>query len=486
MRSKRIICTILTVAVLAGVVCVSADSSGSEANIDRLVNETAAYVYSNTPAPSVNSIGGEWAVLGLARAGYAVSEQYYDQYYQRVADTVVKCGGVLHDKKYTEFSRVIIALSSIGKDARNVAGYDLVSFLGDYDKTIWQGNNGPIFALIALDSANYPMPTYTGSGMAATRQKYIDLILEEQHEDGGWSLGKTDFPATDPDMTGMALQALAKYRYISKVDEAIRRALDCASDMIKNRHLLDMQTTSSESIAQILLALCELGVDYRDERFMDGNTNLLDALLKFRGPNGSFTHDYSGTGVNQMSAEQGLYTLVAVQRFLEGKNSLYRMGDALDLSGNPVVSSGSGTSAVTTLEADGTAVSVLQVGETEIKLKCGSNGDYTVSSTRDIACAVLLKNGDSYTAVKVTTLNGAHTVSISDGAEVILAVKGDLDNSGRVNALEARKALKASTTPTSLNAYQTAVADLNADGRVSALEARKMLKASASPSSMEW
>ncbi len=33
-----------------------------------------------------------------------------------------------------------------------MAGYDLTKALGDYDKTIWQGLNGPIWALIALDS----------------------------------------------------------------------------------------------------------------------------------------------------------------------------------------------------------------------------------------------------------------------------------------------------------------------------------------------
>ncbi len=53
---------------------------------------------------------------------------------------------------------MIVALSSIGKDARNVGGYDLTKPLGDYDKTIWQGLNGPIWALIALDSRDYPMP----------------------------------------------------------------------------------------------------------------------------------------------------------------------------------------------------------------------------------------------------------------------------------------------------------------------------------------
>lgn len=99
----------------------------------------------------MGSIGGEWAVLGLARSGYAVPEEYYQNYYQTVEEYVKACGGVLHETKYTEYSRVIIVLTAIGKDPTNVAGYNLLTALGDYDKTIWQGTNGPIWALIALD-----------------------------------------------------------------------------------------------------------------------------------------------------------------------------------------------------------------------------------------------------------------------------------------------------------------------------------------------
>ena len=67
--------------------------------------------------PQIGSIGGEWAVLGLARSGYAVPESYYQNYYAAVEAYVKACSGQLHAKKYTEYSRVILALSAIGKDA---------------------------------------------------------------------------------------------------------------------------------------------------------------------------------------------------------------------------------------------------------------------------------------------------------------------------------------------------------------------------------
>ena len=142
----------LTTGLLTG-----AQAAVSKETLNDAVQDTAEYMYRTVQDPQVGSIGGEWAVLGLARSGYDVPDSYYQDYYATVETYVKACDGKLHDKKYTEYSRVIVALSSIGKDARNVGGYDLTKPLGDYDKTIWQGLNGPIWALIALDSRDYPM-----------------------------------------------------------------------------------------------------------------------------------------------------------------------------------------------------------------------------------------------------------------------------------------------------------------------------------------
>ena len=131
--------------------------------------ETGAYLQAQT-APTAGSIGGEWAVIGLARSGYPVPANYFDDYYARVEKYVKDCAGVLHERKYTEYSRVILALTAIGRDPANVAGYNLLTPLGDFEKTIWQGLNGPIWALLALDSGNYPVPY----GRTTTRQRLID------------------------------------------------------------------------------------------------------------------------------------------------------------------------------------------------------------------------------------------------------------------------------------------------------------------------
>ena len=286
-------------------------------------------------APEVGSIGGEWAVIGLARSGYSVPADYYDEYYTRVEKYVKDCNGVLHDRKYTEYSRVALALTAIGRDPSKVAGYNLLTPLGDFEKTIWQGLNGPIWALIALDSGNYEIPKNPAAKTQATRQLYIDEILNNQMKDGGWSLTGTG--DSDVDITAMALQALAKYQD----QKAVKAATDSAlSWLSKNQDskggFASWGTTNVESVAQVVVAFCELGMDLNDSRFVKNGHGLVENLLSFRQSNGGFYHVMDGSdGNNQMSAEQGFYALVAIDRAENSKNSLYRMGDVVKNNSKP-------------------------------------------------------------------------------------------------------------------------------------------------------
>lgn len=320
------------------------------AALDAAVKDTAAYMYKTVANPQVGSIGGEWAVLGLARSGYEVPEEYYEKYHATVEAYVKSLKGNLHDKKYTEYSRLIVALSSIGKDARNVGGYDLTKALGDYDKTIWQGLNGPIWALIALDSGNYPIPVNPDAKTQASRDLYIKRILECQLPDGGWSLfGGTSAASSgdgvsDPDITGMALQALAKYQDRPEVVKASEEALECMSKQQNAQGgFSSWGTPNSESCVQMIVALCELGIPLDDSRFVKNDLTMLDNLMTFYLKGNGFLHTANGSGSNQMASEQGFYGLVAAQRALRGKNSLYRMGDSLKITGTAEIAApGSG------------------------------------------------------------------------------------------------------------------------------------------------
>lgn len=128
----------------------------------------------------------------------------------------------------TEYSRVILAWTAIGRDAADVGGYNLLQPLADFDQTVFQGTNGPIFALLALDSDSYEIPQNTAGTTQATRSGYVDYILSAELPEGGWTIAGD---RADVDITAMALQALAKYRDRKDVSEVVERGLHILSEL---------------------------------------------------------------------------------------------------------------------------------------------------------------------------------------------------------------------------------------------------------------
>ena len=304
-------------------------AGAAELDLEDAVQGSAAYLSKTVSKPQVGSIGGEWAVLALARSGAELPQAYWDNYYAAVEKYVADCSGVLHEKKYTEYSRVILALTAIGADPTDVVGYNLLTPLGDFDKTVWQGINGPVWALIALDSGEYPMPVNDQAKTQATRQMYLEEILSRQLDNGGWNLtDRGGNGQADPDVTGMVLQALSNYQSQAGVKGAVSRALTYLSQTQEaDGGYASHSTSNSESVVQVIVALTSLGIDLEDARFVKNGNTLLDNLLGYRQADGSFLHTSAGTGESLMSCEQGLYGLVAAQRAAQGKSKLYEMDD---------------------------------------------------------------------------------------------------------------------------------------------------------------
>ena len=285
--------------------------------------DTADWLQKNVTAPTVASIGGEWAVIGLARSDIDVSRKWYDAYYDNVKAYVKACGGVLHKRKYTEYSRVVLALTAIGQDPANVAGYDLLKPLSDFEATVWQGVNGAVWALIALDSGSYPN---------ALRQEYVDHVVEQQLSCGAWALsGETP----DTDVTAMALQALAKYRTQADVKTAIDRALTWLSKTQNSDGSFSVEgIPTCESTAQVLVALGALGIDHTDQRFVKGGNTAEQGLLSFYTAGKGFSHTRNG-GTDGMATEQAFYALVSLQRQREDRPALYDICPFADLKNHP-------------------------------------------------------------------------------------------------------------------------------------------------------
>ena len=135
----------------------------------------------------------------------------------------------------------------------------------------------------------------------------------------------------DPDQTAMVLQALAPYRTQADVSAAIDRALNVLSGMQKDDGSFDAWgASSSESISQVLVALCALGIDpAKDSRFVRASGAwLVSALMSFRVQTETgLAFGHTNRTANYMATEQAGYALAAYERFLAGQPALYTMTD---------------------------------------------------------------------------------------------------------------------------------------------------------------
>lgn len=165
-KSRNIRQSSMKIAVVfsAVVFCTSGGYTSVKADsLKDVITKTAEYETETVTEPTVASIGGEWTVMPLARGNVDVPDNYFEKYRANVEKYLKENNGVLSDYKYTEYSRVILALKSIGADPSDIGGYDIQKPLEDFDTVTSQGLNGAVYALLALN-ADDPADIRSGSG----------------------------------------------------------------------------------------------------------------------------------------------------------------------------------------------------------------------------------------------------------------------------------------------------------------------------------
>ncbi len=307
---------------------------GTTAIYEEYLRNVLEYVKLETSNPSLGSTYGEWAVLAEARGNVSASV-WYDKYLSNIAKSVASMNGKLDptstQTKHTEYSRVILALTALGEDATKFTGsngtvYNLVEPLFEKNGSTYrvseQGNNGTAFALIALDSGNY----YDNATGTTARNAWINSLLDAQISGGSWGID-ADFPGSNVDMTAMVVQALAPY---CSTNANVKDAVDKAVKWLSAEYQKTGDYDSSESAAQVIVALSALGIDAKtDNRFQHNGISVLSNFLSYADPNSKgFLHDKQpNSTVNQMASEQAAYTLVAYDRYVNGSKRLYDMSD---------------------------------------------------------------------------------------------------------------------------------------------------------------
>ena len=177
-----------------------------------------------------------------------------------------------------------------------------------------------------------------------TDSEIIGEILASQLDDGGWDIQKK---AADPDVTAMAVQALAHY-YAgnAKVRQAVDKALARLSSLqLSNGSYKSYGAENPESCAQVITALTALGINpLTDGRFIKNGKSAVDAMLAYRLSSGGFCHKQGGE-YNATATSQVLYSLVSVYRLQKGTGSLYNLRTGIKTSSAPEKTSPSQTPA---------------------------------------------------------------------------------------------------------------------------------------------
>ena len=277
------------------------------------------------PGDELNAFGSEWYILGLARSGRKVFDDYYKAIEKYVSENIDE-NGRLDEKRATDNAKLVLVLSALDKDVTDVGGHDLLKALSDMDYVTQQGLSGAIYALLAFDCRGYDVPSADKNVEQTSREGLVKYILDKQLKDGGWAYSGDK---AEPDMTAMALQALAAYyKTDAKVKEAADKAATCLSKLQNTTGGYDSYgSVNSESAAQVITALTALGIDPdNDARFVKNGASVLDSLCGFYVDGGGFRHVSDGK-LDPTATAQGYYALAAYYRFAGSQTALYDMTD---------------------------------------------------------------------------------------------------------------------------------------------------------------
>ena len=421
-------------------------------DIDTVLSKVRSYILSKDTKPDYSSI---WNVIGLKRSGLYVPESYINLFYSNVIAYCESKDWQITRAKYSDYSKLILAVTAIGVDARDVMGHNLLAYLSDYENVSRQGNNGTIWALIALKSNPvYTIPEDSSAKQQNSEELMVQKIVEMQCADGGWTLmGDTG----DSDMTGMAMQALASY-YNKDGYENVTEAIDKGLAWIEKNQLSSggfgtMNTETSESVAQIITALCGVGIDCgEDARFIKNGKWPMTGLFQYYMPEGGFMHVAADAGnngggaggiIDGMATEQGLYATVAYRRFLDGETFLYDMSDvAISAGTKPVVSptidtgsnSGGNSSSTTAKKTEtkpaASKVKVIKVGLNYSTIYLTKGKSKTLKATVSPSNATKKSVKWSSSNKKIATVNAKGKVTGKKAGTATITVKAK-DGSGK-------------------------------------------------------
>ncbi len=327
---KRIIALISAFAAAVGIVVspVSADSrsfafeSQSRPNT-AAVNENTDYdgeiditlhaVKQNLSAASDSELSGkiaegagettDWYAISLKRYGIGIDfSKYAENLKKKLSDDKI-VGAV-------SMQRCALALiATEGSSAFDLAGSIVDETAGK------QGIMSLVFALHLINNG--------ARSAEFTADRLVGMITDLQRDDGGWAVAGN---ISDVDATAMTLQALAVYMNSRKGGTDISSNTDRALEFLSLRQLesggfMSYGSENAESLSQVIIALCSLGIDPDgDARFAP----MTGTLLSYRCSDGGFAHlNGKAESSNRTATVQALCALISVKLFHESNSAFY-------------------------------------------------------------------------------------------------------------------------------------------------------------------
>ncbi|MDL2215504.1 hypothetical protein LJB77_00275 [Ruminococcaceae bacterium OttesenSCG-928-N02] len=273
-----------------------------------------------------------WLVFALARSGQENVFSTRMQSYQTNLETYVNRNTYLKDKDgeidYAAYPPSVLAVTSVGKVAHLLSNTDVIMGMSLERGLDAGGPETWAYALIAIDCTGGAYSFTEGGDVERTL--IIDRLLSWQAAGGGFAPGGTG--SADAYYTAICLQALAKYTAREDVRTAVDDALAFLLEMQAGADRFpSAQQGSLVTSAQVVIALCELGMD----PYNFGTGQLLPFILEHQNSNGSFRLSADGNDKNENATIWALMALSAYNRtFILGENALFDLTDVYGSSHN--------------------------------------------------------------------------------------------------------------------------------------------------------
>lgn len=293
----------------------------------------------------------DWNVFSSARSGYKVRDGYYDDWFAAVKDELKrmeKQGINVQDVKMTEWEKLVLAITAVGYDPRDITynGENLIDIISNknyLNKSVqyfsWQ------YAVMALTSYDY-MDSIPQDGDHIGKAD-IDSTIHDEAKTALGTKGADESKVlanSVTDMWIMGFQPIAAY-YDANAKEGdeyydVKQAMDHVFDQISNSQAYSgsfwggytdigggtIDLNNPWTNAQVYMTLGMAKVNPFDSKYVkDGNTMIDAALQRFDVENGTATYDNNTYEPAQIG--RGIDSLV---RVYEGRNSIFDCTDVTD------------------------------------------------------------------------------------------------------------------------------------------------------------